>query len=83
MTLEKSITPTAILLPWIPSPAKRMRKAVTTALFSQVAKHVEARRAAGATTGDAIDILIKNGVSDPIIVDVSVAFCPCYPPNKC
>ena len=70
LALEKSVTPMAILLPWVPSPAKRMRKAATRELYSQVIKHVAARRAAGATTSDAIDILIQNGVSDPIITDV-------------
>jgi len=71
LTLEKCVTPTALLLPWIPSPAKRMRKAATTELYNQVIKHVEARRAMGATTSDAIDVLIRNGVSDPLIVSVS------------
>jgi len=71
LTLERSVTPMAILLPWIPSPAKRMRKAATRELYNQVIMHVAARRAAGATTSDAIDVLIQNGVSDPIITDVS------------
>ena len=74
LTLEKSVTPTALLLPWIPSPAKRMRKAATTELYNQVIEHVKARRAAGASTSDAIDVLIQNGISDPLIVNVSGVF---------
>ncbi len=72
-TLEKSATPTALLLPWIPSPAKRMRKAAVTELYIHVVKYVKARRAAGATSSDPIDVLIQNGDSDPIIVNVSEA----------
>ena len=71
LTLEKSVTPTALLLPWIPSPAKRVKKAATAELYNQVIKHVKARRADRAMTSDAIDVLIQNGVSDPLIVNVS------------
>lgn len=73
-TLKRSATPMALLLPWIPSPSKKMNKVASTELYNHVVKYVQGRRAAGATTADAIDILIRNGESDPQIVQVSEFF---------
>ncbi len=81
-TLEKSATPTSLLLPWIPSPAKRMREAAMIELYNHVVKYVKARRAAGATSSDLIDVLIQNGDSDLTIVHVSEVL-PMLTPNKC
>lgn len=68
--LEKSATPMALLLPWIPSPSKTMSKVATTELYSHLVKYVQNRRAAGATTSDPIDVLIHTGDPDHIVVNV-------------
>ena len=80
--MKKSATPTALLLPWIPSPSKKMNRVASTELYNHVVKYVQDRRAAGATTADAIDILIQNGESDPVIVQVSDVLCPLTPIKK-
>ncbi|KAF9530198.1 cytochrome P450 [Crepidotus variabilis] len=65
---ERSATPTRLLLPWLPSPSKKLNKQATTGLYLLFLKYVETRRAAGADTMDPIDILVRNGDSDNTIV---------------
>jgi hypothetical protein len=69
-TLEKSATPTALLLPWFPSKAKKNREIATGALFMKLKSFVDLRREAKVPSADAIDLLIGQGLSDPEIVQV-------------
>ncbi|KAF5378786.1 hypothetical protein D9615_006939 [Tricholomella constricta] len=67
-TLEKSATPTALLLPWFPSKAKRDKEAATKDLFMKLYGYVELRRAADVPSADAIDLLLAEGLSTEHIV---------------
>ena len=62
-------TPTALLLPWFPGPARKAIKDSTTELFMLLYTYVENRRHAE-PTGEAIDILIADGETTQIIVQV-------------
>lgn len=70
--LEKSSTPTALLLPWFPSSAKRMNKRATRDLYDFILKFVQIRRKADAPTKDVFDILIQRGDKDVDVVAVGV-----------
>ena len=65
-------TPTSLLLPWFPSPAKKTGKEATTELFTMLYTYVETRRHAEPTS-DAIDALIADGETTEAIVGVSPA----------
>ena len=67
--LMTSSTPTALLLPWFPSPARKATKEATTKLFIMLATYVEGRRNAE-PTNDAIDIMIADGETTEKIVEV-------------
>ncbi|KAJ3502212.1 hypothetical protein NLJ89_g8989 [Agrocybe chaxingu] len=67
-TLEKSATPTALLLPWFPSPAKKAKEAATKELFMKLYGFVELRRNAEVPSSDAIDVLLGQGLSTQEIV---------------
>ena len=69
-TLQTSATPTSLLFPWFPSPARKTGKEATTELFTLLYTYVETRRHAEPTT-DAIDVLIAVGDSTQNIVGVS------------
>lgn len=66
--LEKSATPTALLLPWFPGSAKRAKEASTTALFTMLWNYVEDRKKAPVPNSDAIDVLLGMGVNNQDIV---------------
>jgi len=72
MTLQTGATPTSLLLPWFPSPARRAVKQATTELFTMLYTYVETRRNAELTS-DAIDVLIADGETSLNIVQVSPA----------
>ncbi|KAF9482298.1 cytochrome P450 [Pholiota conissans] len=74
--LEKSATPTALLLPWFPSRAKKNKEIATKELFMKLKGFVDMRREAKVPSSDAIDILIGQGQSTPEIVQfiLSVVF---------
>ena len=72
MTLHASATPTSLLFPWFPSPARKIGKEATTALFMMLYTYVETRRHAEPTS-DAIDILIADGETTQTIVEASPA----------
>jgi len=72
MTLHTSATPTSLLFPWFPSPARKTGKEATTELFMLLYTYVEIRRHAEPTS-DAIDILIADGETTQTIVEVSPA----------
>ena len=69
--LEKSATPTALLLPWFPGPAKKRKERAMTALFTKFHDYVEMRKNAAVPSSDSIDVLLGKGVSTPEIVGVS------------
>lgn len=66
--LEKSATPTSLLFPWLPSPAKRAKEASTKALFTMLQDYVEERRKAPVPNSDAVDMLLGLGMSHEDIV---------------
>jgi len=72
MTLQTSATPATLLLPWLPSAAKKATKEATTALFMMLYTYVETRRHMPPTS-DAIDVLIAEGETTQNIVGVSPA----------
>ena len=72
MTVQSSATPVSLLLPWLPSTARKEKKQATTALYTLLYKYVEARRHAE-PTNDAIDIQIAEGDTTQSIVGVSLA----------
>jgi len=72
--LEKSSTPTALLLPWFPSPSRRMNKKATRDLYGLILKFVQIRRAADTPTKDVFDVLIQRGDKDVDMVTVGEHF---------
>jgi hypothetical protein len=66
--IEKSATPTALLLPWFPSPAQRAKKASTKVLFGTLQHYIEKRKKAPVPSSDAIDILLAEGSNYPVCV---------------
>ena len=69
--LEKSSTPTALLLPWFPGPAKKRKERVTKALFTKLHDYVDLRKNASVPSFDSIDVLLGQGVPTAEIVLVS------------
>ena len=72
LTFQTSSTPTSLLLPWFPSPARKAGTEATTELFTMLYTYVETRRDAELTS-DAIDVLIAEGETTQNIVGVSPA----------
>ena len=68
--LEKSATPTALLLPWFAGRAKKAKEVATRELYMKFNHYVDLRREAKVPTNDAIDILIGQGHSNPDIIQV-------------
>jgi hypothetical protein len=66
--LEKSATPTALLLPWFPGPAKRAKEASNKALFTMLWGYIEERKKAPVPSSDAIDVLLGQGLNNYDIV---------------
>ena len=71
LTLRTSATPTSLLLPWFPSPARKTGKGATNGLFTMLYTYVETRRHADPTS-DPIDVLIAAGETTQSIVGVSL-----------
>jgi sterol 14-demethylase len=76
MILEKSATPTALLFPWFPGPAKRATEASTKALFKMLWGYIEQRKKSLASSSDSIDLMLGQGMSNEDIVQfvMSVIF---------
>ena len=70
VTLQTGDTPTALILPWFPSPARVKLLMASIKIFLMLRKYVEARRRAEPTS-DAIDVLIAEGGSTQDIAKVS------------
>ena len=69
--LEKSATPTALLLPWFPGPAKKRKERVTKALYTKLDDYIELRKNAAVPSSDAIDVLLGQGTPNSEIIEVS------------
>ena len=69
--VEKSSTPTAMLLPWVPGTAKRRKERATMALFTKLHDYAELRKNAAVPSADCIDVLLGQGLSTTEIVEVS------------
>ncbi|KAJ3510208.1 hypothetical protein NLJ89_g4815 [Agrocybe chaxingu] len=67
--LEKSSTPTALLLPWFPGPAKKRKRTATKELFTKIYDVAEARRKAAVPSSDAVDVLLGQGQSTTEVVE--------------
>lgn len=74
--IEKSASPAAILLPWLPIPDRKKKERATMALYTGIGKYVTMRREATTPSTDPIDILIANGDSDDKII--GVCLCSIY-----
>ncbi|KAG6811694.1 hypothetical protein H0H92_006201, partial [Tricholoma furcatifolium] len=66
--LEQSSTPFALLFPWFPSAAKKAKQTATQGLYMLLYRYVMIRRQVGASTSDAIDVLIASGESNEGII---------------
>jgi len=73
MILQASATPTSLLLPWFPGPAKKTGKRAATELYTLLHGYVETRRRAPELQGDGFDILIADGETTQNIVGVGPA----------
>jgi sterol 14-demethylase len=71
--LEKSVTPTALLLPWFPGPAKKRKEQSTKGLYMKLRDYVELRRNAAVPSSDAIDVLLGQGLPDAEIIQFVLA----------
>ena len=69
--IEKNATPTAVLLPWFPGPAKKRKERATKALYTKLHDYVELRKNAAVPSSDSIDFLLGQGAPNSEIVDVS------------
>ena len=70
-TINTSATPASLVLPWLPSRARRVRKQATTELYDILHTYIENRRLAEFTS-DAIDLLITDGETTQDIVGASI-----------
>lgn len=68
--LEKCNTPSALLFPWFPSPARKAREKITAELFVFLSNYVDVRRKASVVSSDAIDTLLTSGWDTEKIVSV-------------
>ena len=69
--LEKSATPTSLLLPWFPGTARKRKERATKAIFTKLHDYVELRKNAAVPSSDSIDLLLGKGLSSSEIVEVS------------
>jgi hypothetical protein len=70
MDLQSSATPISLVLTWVLSPAKMSGMLTTTELFTMLCTYVDHRRKAEPTS-DAIDVLIADGETTQVTVEVS------------
>ncbi|KAF8879392.1 cytochrome P450 [Infundibulicybe gibba] len=66
--LQESATPTALLLPWLPSRAKRDKAMATQELYVMISGFVQQRRDDKVPSSDAIDVLLEQGLDDNMIM---------------
>ena len=68
-TLRAGPSPTALILPWFPTPAMAKIMMAYYKMTSIIRDHIEARRPAE-PTNDAVDVLIAEGETTQEIVQV-------------
>jgi len=68
--LEKSATPTAVMLPWLPGYSQIKRLLALKNLYFALLKYVKIRRAASVPSSDAIDVMLGQGKTDQEIIGV-------------
>ncbi|KAF8879390.1 cytochrome P450 [Infundibulicybe gibba] len=66
--LQESATPTALLLPWLPSRAKRDKAMATQELYTTISGFVQQRREDKVPSSDAIDVLLEQGLDDNMVM---------------
>jgi hypothetical protein len=70
--VERSATPASLLLPWLPSPARRLKQESNLQLFILIKSFVEIRQAASVRSSDAIDFLLGVGLKPDNVVEVEL-----------
>lgn len=68
---EKASTPTSVLLPWIPSPARKRKVRATKELYTLLKSVVDDRKNNGKVEDDPMQALIDEGDGSNDIVQVS------------
>ncbi|CAE6426353.1 unnamed protein product [Rhizoctonia solani] len=66
--VEMGSTPTSVLLPWLPSDARKKKVAATGEMYSIFDGIIEARRSEGRREEDALQVLMDLGDSTPDII---------------
>ena len=69
---EKGSTATSVLLPWFPSPARRLRLAASTEMYTLCKKIYDERVAEGKEVDDAVQILMQEGDDFGKIIQVGL-----------
>ena len=78
--LENATTPTAMLLPWFPSPARKRKVQSTTELYMIMKKDVDDRVKDGKRYEDAVQVLLDAGDDINSVVAASSAI---FPSHEC
>jgi hypothetical protein len=71
--LEKSANPVTLLLPWLPTTAKKMERTSTNNLRALLRTYVEKRKKATIPNSDTIDFLLSRGLQVDRIIAVSLS----------
>jgi hypothetical protein len=69
--LEKSANPVTLLLPWLPTTAKKLERTSINNLRAMLRTYVEKRKKATIPNSDAIDFLLSRGLQVDRIIAVS------------
>lgn len=69
--LETNATPTALLLSWFPSTAKRNKLIATKNLYQTMRPYVEKRKGATTPSSDAIDFLLSKELTTDEVIEVN------------
>ncbi|KAG6824825.1 hypothetical protein H0H93_001483, partial [Arthromyces matolae] len=67
--LEKTSSPVTLLLPWLPTRARKNEQMANEKLRATVRTYVEKRQAATTPSPDAIDVLLSRGLTGERIID--------------
>ena len=71
--IEHAAIPSAVLLPWIPSKARKMRTDALKELYDIIKADVDDRLATGRKDNDAVQLLLDHGDGLNKVVEVSEA----------
>ncbi|KAG9090394.1 hypothetical protein FS749_000590 [Ceratobasidium sp. UAMH 11750] len=70
--VEKGSTPTSVLLPWFPSPARNLKMAATTELYTWFDGIIKARQQEGRREDDALQTLLDLGDSTAEVIEFTL-----------